>query len=251
MSALVVENLSKSFAGFRALKSVNLSVAHGERRAIIGPNGAGKTTLFNVIGGQTRPTEGRIRIDGHDITGEPPHRMWERGLTRTFQRNQLFLGLTVLENVRLAAMRARDVGRHVFARIDRVAGLEEEVLSALAGVNLLDRRTALVRTLAYGEQRQLEVALALVGRPKILLLDEPTAGMSPAETDAMIGMLATLPASITLLIVEHDMDVVFALASRVTVLHLGEVLAEGVPRDIQGDARVISVYFGQQAGAAA
>jgi branched-chain amino acid transport system ATP-binding protein len=251
MNALAVQNLSKSFGGFRALKSVSLSVGAGERRAIIGPNGAGKTTLFNVIGGQTRPTEGQICIDGDDVTGEPPHRMWERGLTRTFQRNQLFLGLSVLENVRLAAMRARDVGRRVFARIDRVPGLEEEVLSALAGVNLLDRRGAVVRNLAYGEQRQLEVALALVGRPKILLLDEPTAGMSPAETDAMIGMLATLPASITLLIVEHDMDVVFALASRVTVLHLGEVLADGSPREIQSDPQVISVYFGQHAGAAA
>jgi branched-chain amino acid transport system ATP-binding protein len=251
MSALAVENLSKSFGGFRALKSVNLNVAVGERRAIIGPNGAGKTTLFNVIGGQTRPTEGRIRVDGQDISGEPPHRVWERGLTRTFQRNQLFLGLTVLDNVRLAAMRARGVGGRVFTRMDHIAGLEEEVLSALAGVSLLDRRAALVRNLAYGEQRQLELALALVGRPKILLLDEPTAGMSPAETDAMIGMLSALPTSITLLIVEHDMDVVFALASRVTVLHLGEVLAEGLPRDVQADPRVISVYFGQHAGVAA
>jgi branched-chain amino acid transport system ATP-binding protein len=251
MSTLDLENVSKSFAGFRALKSVDLHVTSGERRAVIGPNGAGKTTLFNVIAGQTQPTRGRVRIDGKEITGQPPHRIWERGLTRTFQRNQLFLGLTVHENVRLAAMRAHNIGRRMFARMGRLAGLEEEVLSTLHGVNLLNRRAALVRDLAYGEQRQLELALALIARPKILLLDEPTAGMSPAETDAMIAMLAALPPSMTLLIVEHDMDVVFALAGRITVLHLGEVLAEGTRHDIETDPKVISVYFGQEAGAAA
>src|SRR5689334_963200 len=121
MSTLDLNDVSKSFAGFRALKSVDLHVTAGERRAVIGPNGAGKTTLFNVIAGQMQPTGGRVRIDGIDMTGEPPHRMWERGLTRTFQRNQLFLGLTVHENVRLAAMRAQDIGRRMFARMDRLA----------------------------------------------------------------------------------------------------------------------------------
>jgi branched-chain amino acid transport system ATP-binding protein len=251
MSILQADNLAKSFDGFQALKSVSLSVASGERRAIIGPNGAGKTTLFNLIGGQARPSGGRLRIDGVDVTGEPPHRIWQRGLARTFQRNQLFLGLTVHENVRLAVMRAQSLGHRLLSRVDRFPRLDEEIVSALARVSLLDRRSATVRDLAYGEQRQLELALALIGQPRILLLDEPTAGMSPAETQAMIAMLGALPKEITVLIVEHDMDVVFALADRVTVLHLGEVLAEGEPRAIQHDPRVISVYLGQYAGAAA
>jgi branched-chain amino acid transport system ATP-binding protein len=251
MSILQADNLAKSFDGFQALKSVSLSVASGERRAIIGPNGAGKTTLFNLIGGQARPSGGRLRIDGVDVTGEPPHRIWRRGLARTFQRNQLFLGLTVHENVRLAVMRAQSLGHRLLSRVDRFPRLDEEIVSALARVSLLDRRSATVRDLAYGEQRQLELALALIGQPRILLLDEPTAGMSPAETQAMIAMLGALPKEITVLIVEHDMDVVFALADRVTVLHLGEVLAEGEPRAIQHDPRVISVYLGQYAGAAA
>jgi branched-chain amino acid transport system ATP-binding protein len=251
MSTLEAESLSKSFGGFRALKSVSLCVDSGERRAVIGPNGAGKTTLFNLIGGQAQPTDGLLRIDGIDVTGEPPHRIWQRGLARTFQRNQLFLGLTVHENVRFAVMRAQNIGQRVLARLDHFPRLDEEILAALARVNLLDRRLTTVRDLAYGEQRQLELALALVGQPKILLLDEPTAGMSPAETQSMIAMLAALPREITLVIVEHDMDVVFALADRVTVLHLGEVLAEGEPRQIQNDPTVIGVYLGQYAGAAA
>jgi branched-chain amino acid transport system ATP-binding protein len=246
-----VRGLSKSFDGFQALKGVSFRVAPGERRAIIGPNGAGKTTLFNLIGGQMQPTSGRLLINGTDVTGEPPHRMWQRGLARTFQRNQLFLGLSVRDNVELAVLRAQNLSHRLFSGIDRFPQIGEEIARGLARVNLLDRQAALVHDLAYGEQRQLELALALVGRPSILLLDEPTAGMSPAETQSMIAMLVALPREITVLIVEHDMDVVFALAERVTVLHLGEVLAEGEPQQIQQDPKVIGVYFGQYAGAAA
>jgi branched-chain amino acid transport system ATP-binding protein len=246
-----VRGLSKSFDGFEALKAVSLTVASGERRAIIGPNGAGKSTLFNLIGGQMLPTGGRLLINGADVTGEPPHRMWQRGLARTFQRNQLFLGLSVRDNVELAVLRAQSLSHRLFSGIGRFPQVDEEIARGLARVNLLDRQAALVHDLAYGEQRQLELALALIGRPSILLLDEPTAGMSPAETRSMIAMLAALPREITVLIVEHDMDVVFALAERVTVLHLGEVLAEGEPKQIQQDPKVISVYFGHYAGAAA
>jgi branched-chain amino acid transport system ATP-binding protein len=246
-----VRGLSKSFNGFHALKAVSLSVASGERRAIIGPNGAGKSTLFNLIGGQMLPTGGRLLINGVDVTGEPPHRVWQRGLARTFQRNQLFLGLSVRDNVRLAVLRTQNLAHRLLSNINGFPHVDEEIVRGLARVNLLERQAALVHDLAYGEQRQLELALALIGRPSILLLDEPTAGMSPAETQSMIAMLAALPREITVLIVEHDMDVVFALADRVTVLHLGEVLAEGEPKQIQQDARVISVYFGQYAGAAA
>jgi len=248
MTAITVSRISKAFHGFHALKEVNLSVQEGERRAIIGPNGAGKTTLFNVIGGQLRPTGGMVKVGVVDTTGAPPHVMWRHGLARTFQRNQLFLSLSVRENVRLAAIAAHGVGGKLFESLARLAAIDQSTTDVLHRIQLLDRDRALARDLAYGEQRQLELALALVGRPNILLLDEPTAGMSPAETGSMIAMLRQLPRSVTLLIVEHDMDVVFALADLITVLHLGEVLAEGRPKDIQNDPKVMSVYLGRGVG---
>jgi branched-chain amino acid transport system ATP-binding protein len=248
MTAIAVSGISKSFHGFSALKNVSFSVAEGERRAIIGPNGAGKTTLFNVIAGQAKPSSGNVRLGTVDTTGEPPHKMWKHGLTRTFQRNQLFASISVRDNVRLAAIAMHGIGAKLFASLDRYPAVDESVTHVLARVHLLDREHAIVRDLAYGEQRQLELALALVRRPKILLLDEPTAGMSPGETRSMIAMLAELPRDVTLLIVEHDMDVVFALGDIITVLHLGEVLAEGTPQEIQKDQSVVNVYLGRHAG---
>jgi branched-chain amino acid transport system ATP-binding protein len=250
MTALAVDRLSKSFNGFHALKDVSLKVAAGERRAVIGPNGAGKSTLFNVIGGQALATEGHVALRGADISKELPHQRWSRGLARTFQRNQLFAGLTVRENISLAVYRSLNIGSRLLSRADRGSQVQDAIDAGLARVGLLDRQNAAGGDLAYGEQRQLELALALVGKPAILLLDEPTAGMSPAETEAMLGVLTGLSRDITLLIVEHDMDVVFALADRVTVLHLGEVLMEGTPREIQADRRVASVYLGQELGEA-
>jgi len=248
MTELSIANLSKSFDGFHAVKGVNLNVASGERRAVIGPNGAGKSTLFNLIGGQVRPTAGRVKIDGRDVTGAPPHRMWRYGLTRTFQRNQLFPGLSARDNMRLAVIATRRLGGRLWSRMD--PAVENDVVDALARVKLLDRQDVAVHSLAYGEQRQLELGLALAGNPTILLLDEPTAGMSPAETAAMIALLLALPRTITLLIVEHDMDVVFALADIITVLHLGEILAEGDAAAIQSNPAVLAVYLGQHASAA-
>jgi branched-chain amino acid transport system ATP-binding protein len=250
MSTLSIDNLAKSYDGFRAVKGVTFSVAEGERRAVIGPNGAGKSTLFNLIAGQTRPTGGRVTIDGRNVTGAPPHRMWRAGLTRTFQRNQLFPGLSVRDNMRLAAIATRRLGGRLLASATSNTVVEDDIAAALAKVKLLDRQNVAVHGLAYGEQRQLELGLALAGHPKILLLDEPTAGMSPAETAAMITLLAELPRTITILIVEHDMDVVFALADIITVLHLGEVLAEGNAAAIQSNPAVLAVYLGQQASAA-
>jgi branched-chain amino acid transport system ATP-binding protein len=247
MTAIQVSGLSKSFGGFRALKNVSFSVADGERRAIIGPNGAGKTTLFNAIAGQTRPTQGRVKIGAVETTGAPPHIMWRHGLTRTFQRNQLFPSVSVRDNVRLAAIAMHGIGGRLFSSLGRFPAVDESVTDILGRVHLTDRQDAIVRDLAYGEQRQLELALALVRRPKILMLDEPTAGMSPAETQAMIALLGGLPRDVTLLIVEHDMDVFFAIADIVTVLHLGEVLTEGEPRMIQSDPRVVNVYLGRHA----
>lgn len=248
MTAIAVSDLSKSFQGFQALKNVTFSVADGERRAIIGPNGAGKTTLFNVIAGQAKPTSGSVKLGAVDTTGEPPHLMWKHGLTRTFQRNQLFPSVSVRDNVRLAAIAMHRLGGKLLASLNRYPAVDESVTDVLGRVHLLDRQHAIVRDLAYGEQRQLELALALVRCPKILLLDEPTAGMSPGETRSMIAMLEELPRDVTLLIVEHDMDVVFAIADIITVLHLGEVLTEGKPQAIQNDLSVINVYLGRQAG---
>lgn len=245
---LHVSQVSKFFGEFQALKNVDLSVSLGERRAVIGPNGAGKSTLFHIIGGQLMPTSGQIRLDGDEVTKLPPQRRWRHGLARTFQRNQLFLGLPVAENVRLAVMTQRGIGTRLLYPVTSYRELDADVDAILSRVHLTERRSALAGDLAYGEQRQLELALALVGRPKLLLLDEPTAGMSPAETDAMMTMLQALPRDLTILIVEHDMDVVFALADRVTVMHLGEVLTDGTPEEIQRDARVTQVYFGQGGG---
>lgn len=242
MTAVVrTSRVSKSYGAFVALKDVDLSVEPGERRAIIGPNGAGKSTLFSIIAGQKPPTSGSIFIDGADMTGARPDELWARGLSRTFQRNQLFQNLTVWENVELACAAHH---RRLFKSVSRDA-LDDEIGGILERVNLLGSHDVRVANMAYGEQRQLELALALAGRPKILLLDEPTAGMSPAETQAMLRMMIALPREITILIVEHDMDVVFSLADRVMVLNLGEVLAEGTVREIQSNKAVSEVYMGK------
>jgi branched-chain amino acid transport system ATP-binding protein len=242
MTAVSVQRVSKSYGAYTALKNVDLSVEPGERRAIIGPNGAGKTTLFSMIAGQKAPTSGSISINGAETTGKRPEQLWHAGLSRTFQRNQLFQNLTVWENVELAC--AAHFARLLAAAPARET-FEKEVGSLLERVNLLDAHDACVGNMAYGGQRQLELALALAGRPKILLLDEPTAGMSPAETQYMLRMMKNLPRDITILIVEHDMDVVFSLADRVTVLNLGEVLADGTVQEIQNNKHVSEIYMGK------
>ena len=243
MILLSIEELSKSFGGFQALHKVNMQVGEGERRAIIGPNGAGKSTFFNVINGQLRPSSGRVRLGSDDVTGFMPHEVWKRGVTRTFQRNNLFMGLSVEQNVRLAVGVHHGQGLRTLFRARTAPQIEEEVAHILERVNLMDHQKTLTGNLAYGEQRQLELAIALAGRPRLLLLDEPTAGMSPAETHAMIDLLLGLPREVTLIIIEHDMDVVFALSDRVTVLHQGEVLVEGAPKEIEHDQRVLEVYL--------
>jgi branched-chain amino acid transport system ATP-binding protein len=244
--ALQVERVSKSYGHFSALKDVDLVVRHGERRAVIGPNGAGKSTLFNIIAGQRAPTRGQIYLDGRKTTGLRPDQMWSYGLTRTFQRNQLFQGLSVWQNVELAC--AVHHRRQYTVGGGRKVAMQAEIANVLRQVHLSGRSATLVRNLAYGEQRQLELALALAGRPKILLLDEPTAGMSPVETQAMLSLMSGLSREITLLIVEHDMDVVFGLADSITVLHLGEVLAVGSPGEIQSNEKVREVYMGGRSG---
>ncbi len=244
MTAVRIDRVAKSYGAFSALKNVSLSVQAGERRAVIGPNGAGKTTLFAIVAGQKSPTSGSIYLNDKETTGRRPDQLWKRGLSRTFQRNQLFQNLSVWENVELACA-AHYRGFLKAAHSRRM--LEQDVADVLEQVNLLGAHATRVANMAYGEQRQLELALALAGRPKILLLDEPTAGMSPAETQTMLRMMVGLPRDITILIVEHDMDVVFSLADRVTVLNLGEVLADGTVEEIQRDKHVSEVYMGKVA----
>jgi branched-chain amino acid transport system ATP-binding protein len=242
---LAIDGLSRRFGALAALNGVSLALLPRERRAVIGPNGAGKTTLFNVITGQLVPSAGRMVFAGQSIAGLPPHAVARRGISRSFQRTNLFPRLTVIENLRLAA--GAD-GRGSYNLLGwgaarRSAQLARAVEAADA-VDLAGRLGDAAGSLSYGEQRQLEVGVALATRPALLLLDEPTAGMSPEETERMTRMLEGLPREVTLLIIEHDMDVVASLADRVTVLHYGEVLTEGTFDEVKADPRVYDVYLG-------
>ncbi len=241
---LAITALTRTFGALSALGGVSLSVTPRTRHAIIGPNGAGKTTLFNVITGQLAPSGGRIVFDGLPVTGLPPHAVARRGISRSFQRTNLFPKLSVLENLRLAAGAEGRGSWSVFGRVDRLRAPLERAAETADAVGLEARLAMPAGALSYGEQRQLEVGVALATRPKLLLLDEPTAGMSPEETQRMTRMLEGLPREVTLLIIEHDMDVVGSLAERVTVLHYGEVLTEGTFDHVKRDPRVYEVYLG-------
>lgn len=244
MTALVVEQVSKTFDGFRALNNVSMKVESGERRAIIGPNGAGKSTLFSLLGGQAIPTSGRVILGGKDVTGHPVHRRWAEGIARTFQRSELFPSISVGDNMALAVTRRLGFGHKIIPSTRDASTTSEAVSTQLAQINLSHRSEHLVSDLAYGEQRQLELGLALAGNPSVLLLDEPTAGMSVAETKSMIDVIKRLPRAVTILIVEHDMDVVYSVADRILVLHLGEVIADGPAVDVRDDEEVARIYLG-------
>jgi branched-chain amino acid transport system ATP-binding protein len=245
VSALLeIERLTRYFGALGAVNGVSLSVAARERRAIIGPNGAGKTTLFNLITGHLVPTGGRIVFDGAPVTGLPPHAVARRGLSRSFQRTNVFPRLSVLENLRLAAAAGQRGNYRLFGSIAALPLSLRRAREVAEAVGLAERLDEPAGRLSYGEQRQLEVGIALAISPKLLLLDEPTAGMSPEETHRMTRLLMALPREMTLLIIEHDMDVVFSLADRITVLHYGEVLTEGAPDVVRADARVYEVYLG-------
>ena len=230
------------FGGLTALNNVSITVARGEIRAVIGPNGAGKSTFFNCITGVLKPTGGRILFDGDDITGLPPHRISQKAIARSYQITNILPGATVLENVRIAVQSRHhswSLLRHHRSFSDVIA----RARTVLASVGLADKQDELAANLSHGEQRNLEIGIALATEPKLLCLDEPTAGMSVTETHATVDLIRRIAANLTILIVEHDMEVVMGLAGTITVLHYGEVLAEGTPAAIQANPRVQEVYL--------
>ncbi|MBA9002671.1 ABC transporter ATP-binding protein [Thermomonospora cellulosilytica] len=241
---LELRGLTRSYGSLTAVDHVDLTVAKGERHALIGPNGAGKSTLFATVAGTLRATSGRVLLNGRDVTALPESERARRGLLRTYQHSSLFLGCTVLDNVALAVQRVQRVAH----RFDRPARgfrrTQTRALEHLESVGLAGRAHDMASALSHGERRQLEVAMVLAAEPAVVMFDEPTAGMSAAETERFVTLLEGLPRTLTVVIVEHDLDVVFRLADRVTVLHLGAVLASGPPAAIRSDEAVRAAYLG-------
>ena len=237
--ALQAIGVTRRFGGLLAVADVSLDVALGELHAVIGPNGAGKSTLINLLAGELAPTSGAIRIDGRDVTGWSAWRVARRGVGRSFQRGNLMPGMTVLENARLAVP-----ARRLWRRLRNDDASIRTARSALERVGLSDVALCLAGTLSHGQLRQLEIAVALAGQPKVLLLDEPLAGMGPEESQTFAGLLRELARDHAVLLVEHDMDVVFAIAHRLTVMLDGRVLASGTPEAIRASQQVRDVYLG-------
>ncbi len=243
-ACLVLEGVSRHFGGLKAVDNVNLMLQPGERHALIGPNGAGKTTLFNVISGELRATAGHITLNGADVTRLAPHQRAARGIARTFQITKLFPNLTVLENM-LVACEALDRRKFTMHRpLSSCSDLVERAVNLLGECHLSPFEKDLARNLSYGDQRKLEVALSMAGRPRLLLLDEPMAGLSSGERDAMQALLQKLDPSIAVLLIEHDIDVAFAFAERVTVLYQGRVLTEGPKEVVSANRSVQESYLG-------
>jgi branched-chain amino acid transport system ATP-binding protein len=240
---LRTEKLSRSFGSLLAVNRVDVSVRRGELRSIIGPNGAGKTTFFRLISGEMTPTEGRIWFDGRDITGMPQHAVARLGVAKSYQITNVFPHLTVLENVRVAVQGYRQAF-NFWARAAALEGVKARARELLETVGLSPRVELLAAELSHGEKRHLEIAIALAGDPTLLLLDEPTAGMSPEETDATMLFIRRLAEGRTVVLVEHKMKVVMRISDRITVLHQGEVLAEGTPDEIRANERVQQTYLG-------
>jgi branched-chain amino acid transport system ATP-binding protein len=243
---LQIEGLSKRFGGVVASDAISLAVPEGELHAIIGPNGAGKTTLISQLAGEITPDSGRVRFGGRDITGLPTFLRSQLGLARSFQVTSLFLDFTTIENVALAVQAHAGHSFRFWRPAYKEPELREPARAALARVGLAGRADALVANLSHGEHRQLEIAIALATSPRMLLLDEPMAGMGPEESARMVTMLRELKRELTILLIEHDMEAVFALADRITVLVYGRIIASGAPEAIRSDPQVRQAYLGEQ-----
>jgi branched-chain amino acid transport system ATP-binding protein len=244
--ALEIRNLQKSFGAIQVANDINLALPRGARHALIGPNGAGKTTLVNLITGRIRASAGKVLLDGEEITSLSQAGRTRRGIARTFQVNQLFRNLSVVENMYLAIAERTGACNRLWRSAGSEAAVIEEALDHLQSLELLADACRPVRELPYGRQRLVEIAIALAQRPKLLLLDEPAAGVPSSENHLILDVISRLDPNITVLIIEHDMDVVFRFASRITVLVAGAVLTEGTPDEIAGDERVRSVYLGER-----
>ncbi|MDW8065541.1 ABC transporter ATP-binding protein [Thermoflexus sp.] len=245
-AVLVLREVTKDFGGLRAVDQVSLQVFQGERRAIIGPNGAGKTTLFNLIAGEIHVTSGHIFLFGQDVTRLPIHRRAAMGLGRTYQITRIFPSLTVAENVMLAVLGLRSAKMALYRALSTKDPAWKRALEILEQIELAYRADVPARALSHGEQRQLELAIALAGAPRLLLLDEPGAGLSAAERGLIHRLVQSLPRSLTVVLIEHDMDLALGLADRVTCLHYGKVIAEDTPDRIRDNELVRQIYLGSQ-----
>ena len=236
------DGLTIRFGGLTALNNVDFAVQRDEIRAVIGPNGAGKSTFFNCLTGVLRPTAGQILFNGEDITGLPPDRISQKGIARSYQITNILPNATALENVRIAAQSRRH-GWNMISHYRSFGDIIDKAMAVLQSVGLADKAAEFAANLSHGEQRNLEIGIALATEPQLLCLDEPTAGMSARETHETIALIRRIAKDLTILIVEHDMQVVMELAHRITVLHYGEILAEGTPAEIQRNPRVLEVYL--------
>ena len=248
MPLLRTERLTKSFGALTAVNAVNLRVEAGTLHSIIGPNGAGKTTLFNLLTGQFTPSAGRIVFDGRDITGTRAHRIAHLGLARSFQRTNVFPAFTLLDNVWVAAFACSPSWRGLlWKRTDRYAEVTARARAALADVGLAEKAQQPAREISHGEQRQLELAIALAAAPRVLLLDEPAAGLSPEETRRMVALVKSLKGRYTIVLIEHKMDIIMRVSDRISVMHFGALIAEGTPAEIQRNPEVRRAYLGGMA----
>ena len=245
MRLISTESLTKSFGALTAVNAVTLEVEEGSLHSVIGPNGAGKTTFFNLLTGQHAPTSGRIIFDGRDIAGTPPHGIAHLGIARSFQRTSIFPTLSILDNVWLAAFARQESWRGLaWRRADRYPELTQRAIEVLGEVGLGEKARQPAREISHGEQRQLELAIALAASPRLLLLDEPAAGLSPDETQKMVALVRKLKGRYTIILIEHKIDVVMTISDRISVMHFGSVIAEGTPVEIQWNAEVRRAYLG-------
>ncbi len=246
-AAIELREVEKSFGEVAIIRNINLSVAQGERHALIGPNGAGKSTTFNLISGYMPPTSGSVLLRGEVISGLPPYQINRRGLSRSFQVTNVFANMSVWENLRCAVLWSTGHRYAFWKNIDNLPEVRDRTAQILADINLIARRDVPAGLLTYAEQRALEIGITVAGGADVILLDEPTAGMSHAETERAVALIRRLTEGRTLLIVEHDMSVVFGLADRISVLVYGQIIASGTPEEIRGNPKVKEAYLGEEA----